>query len=131
MIFDITNQLSDDQAVTATAVSTNVIDLGVVGRDVGKGSAVPLRVQVSETFNNLTSLQVSVQTSVDEAFSSPINLTEQTKLLADLTVGDVFDFKVLPTGNERYIRLNYTVTGTAPTTGKVTAGVTMGNAEGY
>lgn len=131
MIFDITNQLSDDQAVTATAVSTNVIDLGVAGRDVGKGSAVPLRVQVSETFNNLTSLQVSVQTSVDEAFSSPINLTEQTKLLADLTVGDVFDFKVLPTGNERYIRLNYTVTGTAPTTGKVTAGVTMGNAEGY
>ncbi len=27
---------------------------------------------------------------------------------------------------ERYIRLNYTVTGTAPTTGKVTAGITGG-----
>ena len=31
--------------------------------------------------------------------------------------------------NERYMRLYYDVTGTAPTTGKITAGLVAGNEE--
>ena len=31
MILDLENMFSDDQALTATAVSTNVIDLGATG----------------------------------------------------------------------------------------------------
>jgi hypothetical protein len=34
----------------------------------------------------------------------------------------------IPRGtSERYMRLNYTVAGTAPTLGKITAGVVMGS----
>jgi hypothetical protein len=60
MIFDMQTLLSDAQAITATAASTNIIDLGPINagfaRDIGKGRHIPLRVQVVEAFNNLTSL---------------------------------------------------------------------------
>jgi len=128
MIIDSTAVFSDQQAITATAVSTNVIDLGV-SRDVGRGIGLPLLVMVNEDFNNLTSLTVSIQTDSDVAFGTAKNLTEQTIALSDLVAGKNFDFKVVPTSTDRYLRLNYTVTGTAPTTGKVTAGITMGNKE--
>lgn len=130
MIIDSTNLFSDQQAITATAVSTNAIDLGVA-RQVGAGTAIPLLVQVNEDFSDLTSLTVAVQTDSDEAFGTAKTLTEQNIALADLSAGKQFDFKVIPTGTDRYIRMNYTVTGTAPTTGKITAGVTMGNREGW
>ncbi len=46
--------------------------------------------------------------------------------LASLVLGYKSPVITLPMKMERYIRLNYTVTGTAPTTGKVTAGITGG-----
>lgn len=122
MILDLTNQFSSAQAITASAASTNVIDLGV-SRDVGKGFNSPLLVQVEEDFNTLTSLTVTIQTDTDVAFGTAVNLTEQTIALADLVQGRQFDFQVLPTGVQRYLRINYTVTGTNPTTGKITAGI--------
>lgn len=132
MILSLEELFSDKQAITATAASTNIIDLGVTARDIGKGNPIPLLVKVNEDFNNLTSLTVSVQTDDDSGFGSATTLTEQTKALADLTLGDEFNFKVIPTGvTGRYIRVNYTVTGTAPTTGQVTAGITAGNSEPY
>jgi len=130
MIIDSTNLFSDQQAITGTAVSTNVIDLGVA-RQIGAGTAIPLLVQVNEDFGDLTSLTVAIQTDSGESFGAAKNLTEQTIALADLVAGKQFDFKVIPTGIDRYIRINYTVTGTDPTTGKITAGVTMGNREGW
>ncbi|MNF13642.1 hypothetical protein D3C80_2155570 [compost metagenome] len=52
----------------------------------------------------------------------------QTVPVAELKAGKVVLPEYLPRGTaERYMRLNYTVTGTAPTTGRMTAGVTMGN----
>ena len=64
MILSAQQLFSDDQAITATAVSTNVIDLGVAGtpygavaalnQDVGKGAGVPVLIQVTEDFDNLT-----------------------------------------------------------------------------
>lgn len=129
MILDNTNLFSDNQAITASAASTNVIDLGVA-RDIGRGTAIPLLVIVAEDFNTLTSLTVSVQVDDNDSFSSVKTLTEQTLALADLTSGAQFDFRVIPTRtDERYMRLNYTVTGTNPTTGQITAGVSMGNKE--
>lgn len=122
MINDLTNQFSSKQAITATAASTNVIDLGV-SRDIGKGFKVPLLVQVNESFDALTSLTVTIQTDTDEAFGTAVNLTEQTIALADLVSGAQFGFQIVPTGTQRYLRLNYTVTGGAPTTGTITAGI--------
>lgn len=141
MIFDKQNLFSDAQAITATATSTNVIDLGATGtvagegapipRDIGPGVPIPLRVQVVENFNNLTSLAVALQVSTTENFAAPVTVETQTIALADLKAGGVFGgLYHVPRGtNARYARLNYTVTGTAPTAGKVTAGIVAGHQE--
>lgn len=133
MIFDRQTLFSDAQAITADAASTNVIDLGPIGpgivRDVGKGKKIPLVIQVVEAFNTLTSIEVKVEVDDNSAFSSPkVVASTGAILLADLTAGKRFSIDVIPRGtNERFLRLNYDVTGTAPTLGKITAGVVMGD----
>ena len=132
MIFDQQTLLSDAQAITATAASTNVIDLGPIKagivRDIGKGKPIPLRIQVVETFNNLTSLAIALQVDDSAAFGSPKTVWSQTPVLADLKAGYVVVHEFITRGtDEQFMRLYYTVTGTAPTLGKITAGVTMGN----
>ncbi|MDK2769912.1 MAG: hypothetical protein KYX69_19615 [Sphingomonas sp.] len=133
MIFDRTTLLSDAQAITADAASTNTIDLGPIKsgmvRDIGKGKPIPLLIQVVETFNNLTSMTFALQTDDNEAFSSAKTVwVSGAILLADLVAGKVIVPEYVTRGtNERYMRLYYDITGTAPTTGKITAGVTMGN----
>lgn len=140
MIFDRTNLFSDAQAVTATTFSTNVIDLGATGipipgtaalvRDVGKGTTVPLACRIVENFNNLTSLTVSVEVATDAAFTTPVQVfVSPAYTLAQVSTAKAYILPdSVPVGaNLRFIRLKYTVAGTAPTTGKITAGVTMGN----
>lgn len=123
MILDKQNMFSEGQAVTASAASTNVIDLG--GPDSGR-SDLEIFCKVSEAFNNLTSLGVKAQTDSAENFSTAEDLpVAQTLPLASLTLNaEVFKVK-LPHGCKRYVRLYYTVTGTAPTTGKITAGLVL------
>lgn len=125
MLLDQQALFSADQAITATAASTNVIDTGS-NKDVGKYGDIPLLIQVVEGFNNLTSLTVTVQTDDNSAFSSAADVLSMTIPLASLVLGYKSPVITLPMKMERYIRLNYTVTGTAPTTGKVTAGITGG-----
>lgn len=143
MIFDKENLFSDAQAITATAASTNYIDLGANGtvpyassalvRDIGKGIPLPLRIQVTEAFNTLTSLTVAIEVDDNTAFSSARVVDTQTIALAGLTLGAVFEgLKYVPVGvNERYVRLNYTVTGAAPTLGKITAGIVAAHQDGF
>ena len=142
MIFDLQSLFSDAQAVTESAVSENVIDRGEQGTpqhaenlfkaDLGKGNKVPIRIQVVEDFAALTSLTVEVQVASDEAFSSPTTVQSATVLAASLVEGYVFPIDTIPVGtNDRYIRLNYDVTGDDATAGKITAGITMGNQEWY
>ena len=81
---------------------------------------------MTEAFNNLTSLTISVETDDNSSFSSATTVFTTTAIvLASLTAGYVLKQLVeLPEGtNERYVRLKYTVAGTAPSTGKVTAGI--------
>ncbi|HFZ1602016.1 TPA: Bbp16 family capsid cement protein [Klebsiella pneumoniae] len=125
MLLDQQALFSAAQAITATAASTNVIDTGS-NKDVGKYGDIPLLIQVVEGFNNLTSLTVAVQTDDNSAFSSAADVLSMTIPLASLVLGYKSPVITLPMKMERYIRLNYTVTGTAPTTGKVTAGITGG-----
>lgn len=116
MILDFQNQMSDAQALTATAVSTDVLDLD---RDdnIGKGEpmavVVPVVVAADYTTTDET-YQFTVQTSTDEAFSSPITVVDSGTINGDvLTAG----YKVvLPIGhsNERYLRVSYTLGGTTP-----------------
>lgn len=135
MIFDTQNLLSDAQAITATAASTNVIDLSPIAqgivRDIGKGKQIPLLIQVVENFAaaGAATLTVALQVDSVENFASPKTVWSSGAIaLADLVAGKVIVPEYVTRGtDERYMRLNYTV-GTGPmTAGKITAGVTMGN----
>jgi mRNA-degrading endonuclease toxin of MazEF toxin-antitoxin module len=121
-ILDRLNLFSNDQAITASTASTDVVDLGSV-RDVSAGETSTVLVLVTEAFNNLTDLTVAMQTSTTENFASPVQLTAATLPLASLTVSTRFPITTVPRGVLRYVRLYYTVTGTAPTTGRITAGL--------
>lgn len=134
MIFDQTLLFSSAQAITADAPSTNILDLGATGtvygaaaalsRDVGRSDDVALLVQIVENFNNLTSMDIVIQTDDNVGFSSPRDVLRQTLTLAQLTAGRTSGIIRLPPGvSERYLRIYYDITGTAPTTGKVTAGI--------
>ena len=129
MLFDSQSIFSENQAIAATTVSQNIINMGE--GEAAFGTPKPLVIQVNEDFNNLTSLTVDVETASDEDFSSPTVLQSSTALLADLKTGFSFPITVLPKGNKSYMRLKYTVTGTAPTTGKITAGITAANSQGW
>ncbi len=129
MILDEQGLFSNNQAITASCVSTNVLDLGK--REVSFGTPVDLLIQVTEDFNNLTSLSVAVQTSLNEGFSTPVKLTEATIALANLKKGEILPIQFLPKGNLGYMRLSYTVTGTAPTKGKVLAGLVDGAEQSF
>ena len=136
MIFSKELLFSDDQAITATAISENVVNLQLPGtpfgagaplhQDIGKGNKIPISILVTEAFDNLTSLEIAIETGATDTLGTAI--LSQTILLADLTVGKSTVFDVLPNElTEQYLGLRYTVTGTAPTVGKVNAGITMGN----
>ena len=138
MILSAQQLLSDDQAITATAISENVIDLGVPGtpygavaplnQDVGKGAPIPVLIQVTEDFATLTSLTITVEVSAAAGLTSPVVLAEETIAVADLVAGKQTFMQVLPNGaNLRYLGVRYTVTGSNATAGAITAGVSMGN----
>jgi hypothetical protein len=138
MILDDTLIFSDAQAVTADAGSTNVIDIGAAGtaygasapirRDIGIGTSIPILICITEAFNNLTSITFSLQVDDNAAFSSATTVVSTGAIaLASLGVGARIPFPQLPEGtNERYVRLYYDITGAAPTTGKIIAGVVAG-----
>jgi len=128
--------VSPGQAITATAVSTNVVDLGALTtistspntstavRDMGKGELVRLLCQVTVDFATLTSLTVAIQGATDEAFTSPQTIVASQAIpVASLVAGYKFaglDF-VPRNFIFRYIRLNFTVAGSNATAGRVFA----------
>lgn len=124
MYLDKQTLFSENQAITADAVSTNIYDTGSA-KDSGPGYPVEVFVLVKAAFNNLTSLTFSLQTATDAAFTSPVNLQDVTVALAGLTAGAKVSFSVLPEGCLRYLRLNYNVNGTNPSTGAITAGLIL------
>ena len=129
MILDEQGLFSNNQTVTESCASENVLDLG--GREVSFGTPVEIFIQVSEDFDNLTSLEIKVQTSETEDFEDPVDLAEHTMLLEDLTQGTVSPLKFLPKGNLGYMRLYYTVNGTAPSSGALLAGIVDGAQESF
>ena len=141
MLFDKQSMFSDAQAITASAASENIIDLGAPGtpqhaaaaitQDLGRGRPIPIIVQVTETFATLTSLTVTVQKDTVEGFGSPeaVLLTPAIPV-ASLVAGFQFPILYLPHNlDQRFVRLNYAVAGSNATAGKVTAGLVYGRAQ--
>lgn len=133
MLYDLENLFSNNQAVTADAASTNVIKLAAGQlKEVAFGTPIPLRIQVTEDFATLTSLNIKVQTASDEAFTSPVDLAATGAIAAaDLKAGYVAPINFIPKGNLGYMRLYYDVTGSNATAGKITAGIVASNEGSY
>ena len=114
------NMFSEDQVITATANSTNVVDMGTAQqRD---GSTRTIKIYVTEAFNTLTSLTIAFFTSAAEAMTSPQDSGSRSVPLAGLGLGDVVEIPI-PANCLRYGRMTYTVVGTDPTTGILDAGI--------
>ena len=124
--------------LSASAASTNVIDLRAAGIPYGNDVAVsrdlgifdiPLRIQVTTAFATLTSLKVAVQVDDNSSFSSATTVLEtETIAAATLVAGYQFNIDKFPLKtSERYVRLYYTVAGSDATAGAITAGVVAAN----
>ncbi len=132
MIIDTSLVFSDQQVVTASTSSSNAIDLGATGtpfgatsplvRDIGRGEPIDLSVSVAQTFVGPTSIQVSVQTSPDNVSWANID-TGAIIPVSQLVAGYLFRVpRIVQQANARYLRLFYTVNGTA-TQGTINAAI--------
>jgi len=133
---------SDAQAVTSTAPSTNLIDLGAPGtvlgapaaliRDIGKGEPIPIVVRLLAAAGGTSpTLVVSVQVDNDVAFGSAKTVYTGPTVAGGTAGQELYLPVYLPEGtDERYLRLLYTTGGTSPTH-SITAGVTMAKPSSY
>ena len=129
--------LSDHQALTATALSTNVIDLGEAGtpfrgqgplhQDIGKGTMVPLLISVTSPFVGATGLDVEIIVSANEDLSSPTVLLTESFTAAQLADTETTtNTQCIPNGaDQRYLGLRYVVSGTA-TAGTIYSSIVKG-----
>lgn len=118
MIIDADLMFSKDQAVTATAASAVVVDLGAAGDAIGQ--ELTFHTMVTANFATLTSLTPKVQTSANNSDWEDVVSGPAIARAALLKGKDIFCVRV-PQGLKRYVRLYYTVTGSNATTGKITA----------
>lgn len=132
MILDKQCMFSDRQTINSSGASEQTMDLRVSGLNLGFGTKVPLLIQVNEEFTGVQSVKITLQTSDSADFGdlsnlAEVNLTEQGLKAGGRPVG----LDALPSGRyKRYLRLFYELNGTA-TSGKITAGVSMGSDETY
>ena len=119
------------QAVTATTLSTNVMDTRINGapavQDLGMwGEDLWLVVVVTQAFNNLTSLTITLESDSAATISvAQVVHFSKTIALAGLTAGAAVVKIQLPSDDyKEFAALRYTVNGTAPTAGAITAFLT-------
>jgi len=125
MITDKLLRVSEDQAITTTAFSTNTIDLSVA-RDVGEGTALYMNFAVTTALANGTSVKFEVVSSANANLSSPTVIgSSDAVLTAALTIGKNVVVRINPqiaSKGQRYLGARYTVAGTF-NAGAVTADV--------
>jgi hypothetical protein len=146
MILDAHQEFSTAQAITVTAVSDNIIDLGPLNtgiaqaiaagvgvnevRDIGAGEDQYLQLQVDAAFTaaGAATLTVTWETDDNSAFTSATVLfTSTTFALADLAINaQPLRIKLPRAAYERFNRLRYTVATGPMTAGSVTSFVNLG-----
>lgn len=108
---------SDAQALTVTAVSTNIIDLGA-DRNIGIGRPMAIVTQLDVAADAGTADETytaQLQTDDNAAFSSATSVGGVITITRGNPAGTMF-IVPLPIGTEteRFLRLNYTLGGTTP-----------------
>ena len=135
MITDSLLRVSEDQAVTSTAVSTNTVDLGVA-RDMGEGTTLYMNFALTEAFANGTSITFEVITSASANLGTPTVIGSSAAIVTSaLTLGKNIVVTLNPEiagKGQRYLGARYTIAGTY-TGGKVTADIveTIGDGQKY
>jgi len=119
MFVDALMLLADAQAFTATAYSTNTIDLGAATREIGVGEALELVVTVDVAGDRTTgdeTYEVQIVQSANANLSSHDVLVSRAIPVADLAAGKVIRVP-LPAGSvtKRYIGARLVLAGTTPT----------------
>ena len=123
MIIDAQALLSSSQALVASAASTNVYDASSE-REIGIGEplcvVVVTKVAAKVSVTDET-YQVDVQVDAADTFGSPRVVASRAftnaQATAELTLGSrlILDLPADVAGNERCVRLYYTLGGTLPT----------------
>lgn len=136
MPYDALLMFSNDQAITADAASTDVLDLGAssVNPRSPTGARFPnhygndgnpkIVIKITETFAGATGMTIQLQGSTDN--STWVTIGSVSPDPAKMVAGAEFGLGVERGHGYRYLRLNYDGTGTI-TAGKITAGY----ADGY
>lgn len=125
MITDKLLRVSENQAVTVTAVSTDTIDLKVA-RDMGEGHNLFMNFAVTAALTGGTSVKFEVISSANANLSSPTVIGSSDAIVtADLTAGKNVAVAINPqiaSNGQQYLGARYTVSGTY-SAGTVTADV--------
>ena len=135
MITDSLLRVSEDQALTTTAVSTNTVDLGVA-RDMGEGTTLYMNFAITEALANGTSVTFEVITSASANLGTPTVIGSSAAIVtASLTLGKNIVVTLNPEiagKGQRYLGARYTVAGTM-NAGKVTADIveTIGDGQKF
>ena len=135
MILDTTLLFSENQAITATAISTNVIQFqnngtvvgegAAIARNLGQGNELPILIQVTEAFATATSITFSLESSAAAGLTSAtVHWTSPAIPIATLIAGYKLPIRIVPDGVMlQFLGMRYTVTGSNATAGKVTASI--------
>lgn len=117
MLLDVQNRYSADQALTATAVSTDIIDHGS-DSNVGIGCPMIVMLVVEVALDGTTADETYVaalQSDDNSSFSSATEVSSVT-MARDAVAGTKYFLAVPPSSSmEQYSRINYTLGGTTPT----------------
>ncbi len=128
MILDAENLFCEEQAVTAEADSTNVIDLGVA-RNIGVGEPLFIFLNVTETMDDSgddSTLNVDLVTDDNAALSSDAVVMDLVTIPATTAAGTQYIFRIPPAileSYQRYIGLHFTPANGNLSAGKFTAGI--------
>lgn len=115
MIIDALQRVSTAQALTATAASTDFLDLGIERR-IGTGETMCMLFTVNVALAGTSpTINFTIQSDDNTSFSSAANIVVSPTFSA-LAAGTRYAL-VIPPGalTERYLRVNYTLGGTSPT----------------
>jgi hypothetical protein len=137
MILDKQNQFSAAQAVTVTAASTNVIDLGptsaALNANGALGPEIFFNVDTTFTAAGAATLTITVRSSASSSMTSPVLHAVSTALtVASLTAGSVVAFTPrIPQPSLRYVDVHYTVATGPMTAGAISAAVVADRQAGF
>lgn len=127
-IRDQENLFSDAQALTATAISTNVIDLvnaQNLTRDIGAGEVLWVVVTVTTTLDSsgeAATLVVALESDDNTSLTTAtVHYTSASIAEASLVAGYELKFRVPPGDYQRYVGLRYTVGTENFTSGNISA----------